>query len=688
MGDSLRVLVYGSVDGGPCDSVRLGVYRDLLRDHGVEMRTWGELNNYRVQIPGDYAGRLDDAVRDGVAEIDTSPIEWADVLVFRRWYATIHACDECDFAAPDAPGLDRHAAATGHAPVTRDRIVRPLLASIEKDRAVLRGRAVVYELDDGLLSAEPWLGFYDRLQGDRDLIERFARSADLVTASTPTLAKSLARFNSAVRVVRNAVVPEWYDAPAPGASPPPEAPPLTFLYYGTAARLRDYALCRGAVDETARRSGGRRVWLGSDDPGVRAIVDETLPFVPEVRGFARRLAEARPSIGLAPVGSDAYSRSRSELHWLEYSLAGAATVASATTGGGPYDVIRDGVDGLLARSGSEWRAALRRLAGSRALREEMAGRARERVVAEYDVRQRAAEWADAFRWAADHAGRGMAGEWAPGFAAGRAVGQEDREKAIEAEAKAGLAHRRLVRARTVEEAQTLARLRGESEVCWPAEAGREPLVSVVFPILNRDRRSLERSIAAALSQAYRNLEVVAIGVRADGGGPESESDISAAIGSFGDARLRFEELEPGSPAGDRSDPNDSAGGCLGTRLFDRGVRLARGSWIAPLAGGDVFGPDHVGSLLSIAVENRLELVYGDAWLERPDGVWARVGEWPPRPGGFHAGAALYAAPLGFIAADPECGRDGEPGDWNVIRRMLDSGVRAGHAETVVSHRYL
>jgi glycosyltransferase involved in cell wall biosynthesis len=86
-------------------------------------------------------------------------------------------------------------------------------------------------------------------------------------------------------------------------------------------------------------------------------------------------------------------------------------------GGGPYDVIRDGVDGLLARNKAQWREQLTRLATSPALREEMAGRARERVLAEYDVHRRVEEWADAFRWAADHAGRGAARAGSAGYSA-------------------------------------------------------------------------------------------------------------------------------------------------------------------------------------------------------------------------------------------------------------------------------
>jgi hypothetical protein len=670
MAETLHVLVYGSIDVGVCDSVRLGVYRDLLEKHGVELRTWGELNDYRVQIPADYSDRLDDAVRDGVATVDLSPIEWADVLVFRRWYGTIIGCEDCDFVAQDTARLDGHVRETGHAPIHRDRIIRPLLDEIERNRGVLRGRAMVYELDDDLLSAEPWLGFHKRLQGDVDLVARLARAADLVTVTTPTLASTMRSYNTAVRVVRNAVFPQWYVP----VHPDPGPRPLSLLYYGALSRLRDYATCRDAVDATAHATGATRIWLGSEHPEVQAIVDLALPFESSVRCFASRLVAARPAIGLAPVGQDAFSRSRSELHWLEYSLAGAATVASRNMGGGPYDVIRDGVDGLLARNKLEWREQLRRLAGSQSLREDLAGRARERVLVEYDVHDRAAEWADAFRWAANHAGRGALRGLTPGVAR---ADLGSKESAAELEARANLAHRQMSRRRAISERETLGRLRADRDVCWPEEAADNPLVSVVIPTYSRGRILVERSIASVLAQTYRNLEVVVVGDHAT---PET----LAAIRAIDDPRVRFEDLPVRSPYPE--DP-ELAWMCVGTRPYNRALELARGAWIAPQADDDEFTPDHIETLLSVALEHRLEFVYGDSWMEMPDANWIRLGEWPPRQGGLCAGSVLYAATLKFITLDEECWRDGEPNDWNMWRRMLDAGVRAGHVDRILFRHY-
>jgi glycosyltransferase involved in cell wall biosynthesis len=237
-----------------------------------------------------------------------------------------------------------------------------------------------------------------------DLVELFIRAADLVTVSTPVLHKLLQPFTPRTHVIRNAVEPTWYSVGVDCAAPAGEP---RILFYGADVRRRDYALCKDAVDDTVRaHPAARRVWLGSDSPGVRGLVDEAHPQVAAGPAFAAAIASLRPHVGLAPLQPSEFASAKSELHWLEYSLAGAVTVASRFPTGGPYDPIQDGQDGLLARGTDEWHGALARLAASPALRSEIAGRARERVLAEYQAEARTAEWAAAYRWAATHPGIG------------------------------------------------------------------------------------------------------------------------------------------------------------------------------------------------------------------------------------------------------------------------------------------
>jgi len=137
--------------------------------------------------------------------------------------------------------------------------------------------------------------------------------------------------------------------------------------------------------------------------GIRVTSPSSAPRV-RTRERAAALVAARPEVGLAPLVDEPFNLAKSELHWLEYSMAGAATIVSGFSEPGPYDVVRDGVDGLVARTDADWLRHMRALAGSRDLRTELAGRARERVLGDYDVAERAGEWADAYRWAAAHGG--------------------------------------------------------------------------------------------------------------------------------------------------------------------------------------------------------------------------------------------------------------------------------------------
>ena len=668
----IHVLVYGSIGEGVCDVYRLGMYRERLAGLGVELRTWGDFNDYTVEVPAGYENRLDDAFRDGVAQIDRAPIDWADVIVFRRWYGLSPACNDCDTTATTEAAIGSHCATTGHTPNFPDRIVSRLLGLFERQPELLRGRAVVYETDDDLLASQPWVGFFRRLQPDRGLVERLARRADLVTVTTPVLAGSLGRFNDEVRVIRNAIDLSWYAEPPTG--PAPEGEPRV-LYYGAGVRVRDYAICRDAIDEAKRRNPGlRRVWLGeAERPDVLAMVDEALPYVRGVPAFARALVQARPDIGVAPVIGDAFDRAHSELHWLEYSMAGAVTVASRTMGGGPYDVIRDSVDGLLARNKAEWREQLRRTVASKTLRDELAGRARERVIAEYDADLRAGEWADAYRWAAEHGGRGALPRL---HAVGAAVPPATARMA--AEARDNFQHRLRAREDAEETTRTLATLRGDGDVCWPEGATDNPLVTVIIPTYNRGRIVAERSLASVVAQTYTNLEIIVVG---DAATPETVQ----AVRSVRDPRIRFVQMPERGP---RPDDPERAWMMSGSRPYNHGLELARGQWIAPQADDDEFTPDHVEVLLAAAIEHRLEMVYGAAWMETPDGRWFRLGEWPPHHAGFAAGAVLYSAGLRFLRYDEECWREEEPNDWNLWRRALDAGVRMGFIDQIVFRHYV
>ena len=407
----LHVLVYGSLDAGVADFLRVGCLVEPLGRQGVEVRSWqsfgddvlagGAPAEASAEAPAEAPG----PPRDALVDLGLTALAWAHVVVFRRWRSTHAVCTECETPFPSPAPLEAHARATGHRTLMPDLLVRPVVALLDAHPELLGDRAVLYDADDDVLDYPTWTGLGFAAQRERDLVLRIMGLADVVSAATPVLAERLApHTRGQVVVIANALDPAWYASSGPADLP---GDPRV-LYHGVPVRLRDYEVARSAVNEVAAsRPALRRVWLGaSHEPAVVACMDEVRPWVDGVPAFAAALSAARPDVGLAPLLDESFNRAKSELHWLEYSLAGAATIATAFDGPGPFDAIRDGVDGLLARTPSDWRRHLAALAASRDLRTTLAGRARERVLDDYSLARRVGEWAAIYRFAAAHPGLG------------------------------------------------------------------------------------------------------------------------------------------------------------------------------------------------------------------------------------------------------------------------------------------
>jgi hypothetical protein len=413
----------------------------VLGQYGVTLRHIDRLdpliadaNGEPVDVSQMTGPEIDAKVKSGewqaLGQIDTAPIEWADVIVFRRYYNTSLKCvEECGFVTHDVQAARAHA----HPVRPQDFVTREMWPAI-RDRT---DKAIVYETDDLHLGigVRKWNGYYNEVNLERDLIADMVRRADLVTVSTPILGRTYSQWNPRIRVIRNAIDPALYTTDTER----PSGDLARLLYYGNTARMRDYVgACRSCGVSLLscycgqyRREGGfaglaveefkrqlHRIFVGTS-PGTEDVMghyfEEQYPYAADIPAFCRTLAGTHPDIGIAPLIGDDFDANKSELHWLEYTLAGAATIAQRWSGGpnaGPYNVIRDGVDGLLAKGRQEWYDSLKRLIREPNLRTDLASAARERVLAEYDYRNRAEEWASAFYWAADHTGIGAKKELA------------------------------------------------------------------------------------------------------------------------------------------------------------------------------------------------------------------------------------------------------------------------------------
>lgn len=334
----------------------------------MRLLVWGLMDGPVPYFRGSQFGKFwpglgVDAVFCTLAAFNPTFVDGAEVVLFRRWY------------------VDQGQTETAW------------------DRCGARGIARVYDSDDWDFGMRPDNPNWANASGQFPLIAKMAREADLVTTSTPYLAGLFSRYNPRVRVLRNAVDPSLYAATEPRTDER-----VTSVYYGSRTRLREYFGTEvdghwrgGYADAAVRAAGLRAVWIGDDGRGpIPREFDDVIAYDHDFVRFCRQLGNAHGDIGPAPLIGDSFDLSKSELHWLELTAAGVAVVAQRLAGG-PYSVIRDGTDGILARGAREWHDAVRRLAAEPALRADLVAAARERLATDYDPRRRAGEWADAFR---------------------------------------------------------------------------------------------------------------------------------------------------------------------------------------------------------------------------------------------------------------------------------------------------
>jgi predicted O-methyltransferase YrrM len=192
-----------------------------------------------------------------------------------------------------------------------------------------------------------------------------------------------------------------------------------------------------------------------------------------------------------------------------------------------------------------------------------------------------------------------------------------------------------------------------------------PLVSVRIGTYRGADTLCRRALASVRRQTHPNWEAVVVG---DG----CEDDTAERVEALGDDRIRFYNRPFNGPYPEIPEQRWLV---AGTHPFNEGAARARGRWIAPLDQDDEWDDDHVAVLLAAAQRARAEVVYGQMRVAVEGGPETWFGEWPPRLGDFGFQAAIYHADLKDFRYDVAAALIGEPGDWNLARRMLEAGVR-------------
>jgi hypothetical protein len=93
-------------------------------------------------------------------------------------------------------------------------------------------------------------------------------------------------------------------------------------------------------------------------------------------------------------------------------------------------------------------------------------------------------------------------------------------------------------------------------------------------------------------------------------------------------------------------------------------------------------------MLDTCRTERAEMAFGIARMRLKTGEWRDVGSLPLRRDHVCHSAVFYWTGLRFMPHDVTAWKLGEPGDWNLWRRMKWSGVRITHVPKLVAIHHL
>jgi glycosyltransferase involved in cell wall biosynthesis len=206
--------------------------------------------------------------------------------------------------------------------------------------------------------------------------------------------------------------------------------------------------------------------------------------------------------------------------------------------------------------------------------------------------------------------------------------------------------------------------RARYELAPAVDLTGEPLVTVRIPTFGSTELLLDRAIPSVLNGSYENVELL---VCSDGPQPHARE----AVASVEDPRVRYLEVPERPRYPSQPMPFWRVAGTSAVNLL---VDEAKGDVIAPLDHDDAFTHDHIHALLSQLRHARADFAYGVAVHEWRNATWSLLGAWPPKEGGIVHATVMYSRRLMHMRYDPDAWLWDDPGDWNLWRRIQDTGA--------------
>lgn len=238
-------------------------------------------------------------------------------------------------------------------------------------------------------------------------IENFLAVADLVTTTTETLADEYRRINDNVVVLPNCIDPMDWEEPKRN-----EGEKVRIGMVGSVAYEYDYLHMKDILRKLSKRDDVQLVLFGlgnaqhrKDNPNVTKAFKDEYKFwdsleveqVPwcQIEDYPSTLNNAELDIMLIPRKENYFNRCKSNVKFLEAAMCEIPVIAQSFKDC-PYEELTNCVNGMKVADNKDWESYIEALIKDKAYRRNMGKNAKEYVLKNYNIEDKAQLWADAY----------------------------------------------------------------------------------------------------------------------------------------------------------------------------------------------------------------------------------------------------------------------------------------------------
>jgi len=258
------------------------------------------------------------------------------------------------------------------------------LISAKRIASTIKKVKLVVDFDDDIWSIPISNPTFWHFKENIGSLSYLAQEADVVTCSTQPLANVLKKYNKNVKVIKNVIDPkDWTIKKKKNRK-------VRIGWIFSITHIGDIKAVEQALTEIMEEYKDRVEFILMG--GANGLFPFDYKFTNGVHycDYSKTLQKVNLDISICPLANNTFNESKSNIKWLESSMAGAVVVASKVY---PYEhSIKNGKTGFVCGSKNQWKNALRKLIESEELRKTIVKNAQEEILKNYNIENEKEEY--------------------------------------------------------------------------------------------------------------------------------------------------------------------------------------------------------------------------------------------------------------------------------------------------------